>query len=32
MLDEVDVRIIILLSPFDRTHGRAGEGKVGQVT
>ena len=25
MLDEVDVRFILLLSPFDRTQGRVGE-------
>ena len=32
MLDEVEVRIIVLLSPFDRTQGRVGEEKVAQVT
>jgi len=32
MLGEVDVRFIVLLSPFDRTQGRVGEGKVAQVT
>jgi hypothetical protein len=32
MLDKVDVRFIVLLSPFDRTQGRVGEGKVAQVT
>jgi hypothetical protein len=29
---EVIVRFIALLSPFDRTQGRVGGGKVGQVT
>jgi hypothetical protein len=32
MLDEVDVRFITLLSPFDRTQGRVGEGKAGRLT
>ena len=27
MLGEVDVRFIVLLSPFDRTQGRVGEEK-----
>jgi hypothetical protein len=30
-LGEVDVRFIVLLSPFDRTQGRVGGGKAGST-
>jgi len=32
MLGEVDMRFIVLLSPFDRTQGRVGGGKAGRLT
>jgi len=32
MLGEVDMRVITLLSLFDRTQGRVGEGKAGRLT
>ena len=32
MLGEVDMRFIVLLSPFDRTQDRVGGGKVGRLT
>jgi len=32
MLNEVDVRFITLLSPFDRTQGCVGGGKAGRLT
>jgi hypothetical protein len=31
MPGEVSLRLIALLSPFERTHGSVSEGKVGQV-